>query len=299
MSAAEGRHVPGVRIVTDSTAYVPDAWRERYGIEVVSLGITEGDLHAQREVDMDWAAFYERMRASSELPKSSQPPPADFLEVFERAAASGEAVCGVFISSGMSGTFSGAESARETVLAAHPDAVIELVDSKTTSAALAYLVRRAADKALEGADAAACAQAAREGVRCARWLVMPDSLDNLYKGGRLSGAAALVGSALQILPIITVDEGIVVALKRIRTRRRQIDEAVAFFAGEIARHGLAELAVLQIEEASERDALAARVAEIAGKEPDLFDVGPVVGLHVGPGIGIAYLTREPIEGAAS
>ncbi len=289
--------MPSVRIITDSTAYVPPAWREEYGIRVVSLGITERGRDPERELDMDWSPFFGRIRAAEELPKTSQPAPAEFVDAFTRAVEAGEEVCGVFLSSGMSGTFAGAQSARDLVLADHPDAVIELVDSQTTSAPLAYLARRAAVEAAEGGGAVACAAVARRAALCARWLVMPVNLENLRKGGRIGGAAALVGSALQILPIITVEKGVVELLKRVRTRRKQLEEAVRFFADETARRGVVEVAVLQIEEAEERDQLVAAVRDTAGVEPDLLDVGPVVGLHVGPAVGITYLTREPIHEA--
>jgi DegV family protein with EDD domain len=287
--------VPDVCIVTDSTAYLPSEWLSRYGIEVVSLWVNEEGRESERELDMDATAFYARMRKARTLPKSSQPVPGEFVDAFEGAVRSGRQVCGVFLSSGLSGTLAGAETARADVLTRHPDAVIELVDSQTGSAPLAYLVRKAAERAGEGADAARCAEAARQAALRSRWLIMPDALENLRKGGRIGGASALVGSALQILPILTVEEGKVELLKRVRTRRRQLDEAVAYFAEETERAGLDSVAVLQIEDSAERDELARRVTQVCGRQPDLFDVGPVIGLHVGPGVGIAYLTEKPIH----
>ena len=291
--------MPDVCVVTDSTAYLPPEWLARYGVAVVSLSVNEEGRGSERELDMDPAAFYSRMRGARTLPKSSQPTPGEFVQAFEGAVRSGRQVCGVFLSSGLSGTLAGAETARAEVLGRYPDAVIELVDSQTGSAPLAYIVRKAAERAAEGADAARCAQAAREAALCARWLIMPDALENLRKGGRIGGASALLGSALQILPILTVEEGKVELLKRVRTRRRQLDEAVEYFREEIDRAGLDCVAVLQIEESGERDELVRRVVQVCGRQPDLFDVGPVIGLHVGPGVGIAYLTEQPIHGVTA
>jgi DegV family protein with EDD domain len=291
--------VPDVCIVTDSTAYLPPEWLSRYGVAVVSLSVNEEGRESERELDMDVAAFFARMRSARALPKSSQPTPAEFVDAFEGAVRAGRQVCGVFLSSGLSGTLAGAETARTDVLTRYPGAVIELVDSQTGSAPLAYIVRKAAECGAEGADAAQCARVAREAALRARWLIMPDALENLRKGGRIGGASALVGSALQILPILTVEQGKVEVLKRVRTRHRQLDEAVDYFREETGRAGLDSVAVLQIEESAERDALARRVSEIAGRQPDLFDVGPVIGLHVGPGVGIAYLTEQPIHGVTA
>ena len=286
-----------VRIVTDSVAYLPRDVVERRGIRVASLSVVE-DGRSEREMDMDWPAFYRRLDRMPALPTSSQPPPAEFVEIFAAAVEAGEEVCGVFLSTGMSGTFASATTARELVVADHPDAVIELVDSRFLAMMLGFIVLAAAETAEAGGDAGACAAAARDMTHRGRWLVMPTGLENLRKGGRMGGASAMVGSALQILPLLTVRKGRVELLRRVRTRRRLLAEAVAFFAEETERLGLVECCVQHIELPGEAEDLADMVEKVVGYRPRIYPVGPVVGLHVGPGTGIAYVTREPIAGAA-
>ena len=289
--------MPRVRIVTDSVAYLPPDLVERHGIRVASLTVVE-EGRSERELDMDWPAFYERLDRMHVLPTTSQPAHAEFVEIITAAADAGEQVCGVFLSAGMSGTYASAQTARELVLAERPDAVIEIVDSRFLAMVLGFIVLAAAELAEKGGDAAACAAVARDMMHRGRWLVMPTGLENLRKGGRIGGASALVGSALQILPLLTVPDGTVELLKRVRTRRRLLTEAVAFCADEIGRLGLVECCVQHIELPGEAEGVADMVEQVIGHRPRIYPVGPVVGLHVGPGTGIAYITRHPIPGTA-
>ena len=285
-----------VRIVTDSVSYLPTDVVERYGIRMASLTVVE-EGRSEREMDMDWSAFYERLAKMPSLPTSSQPAPAEFVEIFTQAVDAGEQVCGVFLSTGLSGTFGSAETARTIVLADRPDAIIEIVDSRFLAMMLGFIVIAAAETAEAGGDAAACAETARDMTHRGRWLVMPTGLENLRKGGRIGGASAMVGSALQILPLLTVQKGKVELLKRVRTRRKLLAAAVAFFAEETSRLGLVECCVQHIELPVEAEDVADMVAEVVGYRPRIYPVGPVVGLHVGSATGIAYVTREPIPGA--
>ena len=285
-----------VRIVTDSTCYLPDEAVRRYGISLVSLSVTEDGM-TQRELDMDWPAFYDRLDKRPTLPTTSQPPPSEIVAAFEGAVVAGEQVCGVFLSSWMSGTFEGAMSARADVLERHPEAVIEVVDALTTGMVLGFVVERAALAAEGGADASACAQAASRWAACGRWLIAPLALENLRKGGRIGGAAAVIGSALKIMPLITVESGRVELLRRVRTRARLLDEMIALFADETSRLGLSDVCVQQIEAPDEAAVVAERIAAVTCTRPAIMAVGPVVGLHVGPATGLAYLTLEPIVGA--
>jgi DegV family protein with EDD domain len=284
--------VSRVRIVTDSTAYLPPCWAEDLEVSVVSLSVTEADGSTAREVDLDWSAFYARMHDSQALPTSSQPPLGEFEEAFEAAASAGEDVVGVFLSSKLSGTCSGARVAADAVTASHPGMAIKIVDSRTLAVALALIVRSAALAARSGADAHEVATIVRETSRCARWLVLPTGLENLR-----GGAAALLGTALRITPIITVQDGSVELVAKVRTRAKALVQAVRLFADETGRLGLDEVAVQHIEEQAEAATVAGMLAECCTERSGVYPVGPVVGVHVGPGVGIAYLTREPIWAA--
>ncbi|PKQ30176.1 MAG: fatty acid-binding protein DegV, partial [Actinobacteria bacterium HGW-Actinobacteria-10] len=195
-----------VRVVVDSTSYIPHQLRDELDIHVVSLAVVfpEG---AQRELDVDDATFYKRLSSEGKVPTSTQPTPAEMAEAFLEVLDEGHDVVGVFISSDMSGTFSSAQLAARSIRESRPDAVIELVDSRSNSMQLGMAALSAARAAKDGADAAACVAAAHDTILRTRFLFTPHTLDYLRIGGRIGAASAFLGAMLQIRPILTVEGG--------------------------------------------------------------------------------------------
>lgn len=185
-----------VRVVTDSTSYLPDDAVERYGIRIVPLSVTlDGVTYVERVAD---AAFYQALRSSSGFPTSSQPSAASLADAFRAVIEAGDDVVAVFLSSEMSGTFSTALLARDMVLQEHPEARIEVVDSRSNCMELGFAVLAAAQAAESGASAEEAAQAARDMTLRTRFLFVPDTLEYLRRGGRIGNASALIGTLLQI-----------------------------------------------------------------------------------------------------
>jgi DegV family protein with EDD domain len=284
-----------VRVVTDSTSYIPDELLARYGIDVVSLAVTFGE-DSQREVDVDDAAFYARLEASATLPTSSQPPLAEMIDAFDRPAARGDDVVGVFISSEMSGTFDNAEMACDVVRSRYADVTILVVDGRSNCMELGFAALAAARAAVDGASAAAVAQAARDTTLHTRFIFIPRDLDNLRKGGRIGTASALLGSMLQVKPILTVADGVTQVVAKPRTTRRALDELVSRFSDDVHKKGLADVIVHHIDDEWTASELAKRVSAIAERDVPIVPIGPVIGTHVGRGaVGIAYQTRELMQ----
>lgn len=294
-----------VRIVTDSTSYLPADEARRHDITVVSLNVSFADGTALRELDMDDAWFYERLSLTREVPTSSQPSVHELAEAFRAAVGAGHEVVGVFISSAMSGTYETAVLARTMIAEENPGAVIELVDSRSNSMQLGMAALQAARAATAGEDAKGAAEAAREATTHTRFLFVPHDLDYLKRGGRIGGASALLGTLLQVRPILTVENGIVEVFAKVRTKRRAMGAIADAFAAEANRAGLEEVVVHHIDDEPEGRELAALLEDVAGTNVRLVPIGPVVGLHVGPGtVGVVYRTREPVlplgkAGAAS
>jgi len=284
-----------VRIVTDSTSYIPADMAEGLPIVMVSLSATLGGV-THRELDMspeDTRAFYRLMRESGEFPTSSQPTVSEFLDAFGSAVDAGDDVVGVFISSEMSGTFSTASMARDQVLADRPKARIELVDSRSNSMETGFCALAAAKAAADGADVAAAAEAARTMVRHTRWLFTPSTLDYLKMGGRIGTASALLGSLLEIRPILTVEAGKTAPVRKVRTRARALSDIVDIFVKDVAERGLGDVIVHHIDDDEAAAAMAAAVERSIGRTPVIVPLGPVVGLHVGPGsLGLVYWTVD-------
>jgi len=281
-----------IKIVTDSTSYIPCELRKEYDISVISLGVTFG-LESFREEEIDHGAFYERMAKSKTIPTSSQPPPVEFYNTFEKLVADNNKVVGIFISSDMSGTYSTALMARRMIMEKYPEAVIEILDSRSNSMQLGFAVLAAARAARAGASIKEVLGHALEVMKRSRFLFVPDTLEYLQKGGRIGGAAALLGSLFQIRPILTVVDGKTALLNKFRKKERALQEATGIFWAEVRQKGLGEAIIHHINCQSEAAKLAALLQEKLGVTLPVCSIGPVIGLHVGPGtLGIAYYTEK-------
>jgi len=280
--------VTAVAVVTDSTPYLPPHLIERWGIRQVSLYVGwNGELRPEHEYD-DLDAFYVRLKESPELPVTSQPSVGDFLAVYEPLAEAGHDVVSVHIASGLSGTY---ESAREAakVVAEKQGARVEVVDGSTGAGGLGCLVVAAARAAETGADVDAVVEA----VRAARetldiWFCL-DTLEYLRRGGRIGAAQALLGSALQIKPILTFGTEIK-PIGRVRTRRRGFERMVTYLE-ELRDRGATDWVVQHAQGHEDAERLVAAGTEILGFDP-LFctQVGPVLGAHLGSGMLVGGMT---------
>jgi DegV family protein with EDD domain len=281
-----------LRVVTDSTSCLPQDMLDEHGIRMVSLYVTFGGV-TERELDIDVDTFYQRMRETGEFPTSSQPSVAELIEAFEGPVSLGDEVVGVFISSDMSGTFATASMAREQVLERHPGAVIELVDSRSNSMELGFAALAAAEVARAGGTAGEAVEAAKRTIARSRWYFVPNTLDYLRMGGRIGAASALLGSLLELRPILTVANGRVDSVRKVRTRARAIAEIAELFAADVAVKGLGDVIVHHINDEAAAADLAARVETVIGRPPRIVPLGPVIGVHVGPGsLGVVYHTLE-------
>ncbi len=282
------------RMVTDSTSYLPAEMSAGLDIRLVSLSVTL-DGTSWRELDMSATDFWRLLTASSQAATSSQPSIAELVDAFEGPVSDGDEVVAVFLSCDMSGTYETALMARAQVIERHPGAVIEIVDSRSNSMELGFAALAAAQAAASGSSAAEAAEAARGIIDRSRFVFVPATLEYLRRGGRIGGAAALLGNMLQIHPILTVIDGKTEVLKRVRTKGRAYQEMVDIFATDIAAKGLGDVIVHHIDDPQSGESLAALVANVAGRPVPVIPLGPVIGLHVGPGTAaIVYHTLEPL-----
>ena len=271
-----------VAVVTDSTPYLPAELVDRWGVRQVSLYVGwDGDLRPEHEYD-DLDAFYARLAESPSLPVTSQPSVGDFLRVFEPLAEAGHDIVSVHIAEGLSGTCeSGRQAAR--VVAEQHGVRVEIVDGATGAGGLGCLVVAAARAAEAGADADGVAHAIRDTrERLDIWFAL-DTLEYLRRGGRIGAAQALLGSALQIKPILTFGTEIA-PVGRVRTRKRAFERMVAYLE-ELRDRGATDWVVQHAQAPDDAARLVERGTEIIGSEP-LFctQVGPVLGAHLGSGM---------------
>jgi DegV family protein with EDD domain len=276
--------VAGIRVVTDSACDLSDELADRYGIEIVPLTIRFGDEELLDRRDLSPQEFWRRCKASATLPETAAPPPGAFRAAYERAGDAGAAgvVC-LTLSAGVSATHQAALAGAEPLADRLPVAV---VDTRSLTMGQGLMCIAAAERAADGASLDAVVALAHDLVRRTRVLGVVDTLDHLQRGGRIGGAAALVGSLLSIKPVIEVRDGVVEQESKQRTRARALDYLVAKVAAEgpLDRLAVSDGAAPDIDAVVER----LKALEVA-HELVVTDLGPVVGTHSGPGaIGVSY-----------
>ncbi len=283
-------------VVCDTTAYLPDELAAARGIERISLYVTVGGEQA-REIEItDFAAFYERLRASDGGATTSQPSIGDFIEVYEPLLDAGREIVSVHISAGISGTYEAAGQARERLVQEGKGGErIQIFDSRSAAGGLGLCVLAASAAAAAGEDArGALARVERARNELKMWFAI-DTLEYLRRGGRIGGARAWIGSALRIKPILTLEEEIT-PIERVRTRAKSIDR-LRDYARQRHADGFDAWVVQHIQAFETAEALADDCREIFGCEPVFVDeIGAVLGAHVGPGLlGVGSISTSVLQ----
>jgi len=269
-------------VVTDSTADLPDEWRARFDIEVVPLKVLFGTETFRDRVDMTDAEFFRRLAGATSLPTTSAPSPGEFAQLYQRLAQDHEACVSIHIGAQLSAT---AEAARVGAQAVDGFRV-EVIDSETVTMPMAFLCRVAAESAsLEEAVANVKARVPK-----CRVLALLDTLRYLEMGGRLSRAQAVIGTMLDLKPILLVKDREIKPVDRVRTKSRAIGRMVEHFVAD----GPVEcVGVMHAQSPDEAERIAASVREaVPGIEVVIGQIGCVLGTHVGPkAVGIVYIKR--------
>lgn len=269
-------------IVTDSTAYLPAEILAAKAITPVSLYVNLPDGTSHREQEMDQAAFYEGLVRDEELPTTSPPAVEDFVGAYEPLLAAGKNVVSLHISSGISDTCNVARQAAAR-LNDSGRGRIEVVDGAAAAVPLALLVLAAGAGASGGEDVDAVIQRIRDARQTLKNRFVVDTLEFLRRGGRVGGAAAWLGSRLQVKPILSV-EAEIRAVERVRTTERA-HERLVDFAHRLHAGGACAWALQHTRNAQACEELAERCQKVFRRPPVFVsETGPVVGVHTGPGM---------------
>ncbi|NLE77318.1 MAG: DegV family protein [Chloroflexi bacterium] len=275
-----------VTVVTDSTSCLPTSLCQQWSIHVVPLTVAFGMEVFHDGVNLTPQEFYQRLFASETLPVTSQPSVGAFRAAYAPLVEAGLSVVSIHLSAGVSGTVSSAQSAAQEF----PDADIRVVDSGAVSMGFGWAALAAAKAAAEGQDASAVERVAQDVLRRSRLYIMLDTLDYLYKGGRIGKASSLMGALLAIKPLITVD-GPVVPLGKPRTRRAALEQLA-----QMARAAapFEQVAVVYTHDPALAHRLRDLVADVFDPQQVLcVDAGVVLGTYAGPGAaGIAFVAQQ-------
>jgi DegV family protein with EDD domain len=276
-------------IVLDSTADLPDAANRFPNWRVVPLYVRFGDESLRDGVDISAADFYGRLREASVFPTTSQPTPGDFLACY-RELAPYERVLSLHVSARVSGTFASAEAAAEDL----GDGRVRAIDTETASASIALLalaIQRRLERGTsdEEVDALVARYRRERGL-----LFTVDTLEFLQRGGRIGKAAAFAGTLLQVKPILSIEDGEVVPVKRVRGERKAFAELAAALEAETRDEPAFRLAVAHAaapERAAELEALVRERRPHADLELVVM-LGAVIGAHAGPGTLALFWFRD-------
>lgn len=276
-------------IVTDSTSYIPIHIRENLDIHMIPLCVIINGESYREEVDLSTADFYEEVRNVAKLPTTTQPPIGEFTELYSELAKEYDAIISIHLSSGISGTFQGAVAAADMA----ENVQVFPYDSEISCMAQGFYVLEAASMAKAGKDPEEILVRLDELKKEMNAYFMVDDLSHLQRGGRLSSAQAIIGSLLNIKPILHFENKVIVPFEKIRTRKKAM-KRITELLGEKVESGMRLKATIihanRVAEAAEwKSELEALYPTV---EFNISIFGPVIGTHLGEGaMGLAWTIK--------
>ncbi len=277
-----------IAIITDSTAYIPADYAKKHDVEIIPLNLHWEEDTFKDGVDISADEFYTRLSQSSTIPTTSQPSAGEFLEVFKRLGKTHDGIIAALISSGISGTMDSAHMAKKE----YSGVPVEILDTRQTAGGLALVVEALVKNVAEGKTLPECAAISVEIVETMGTYFVVDTLKYLHKGGRIGGASRFFGAALDIKPILYLDEaGKIDALEKVRTKKKaytRLKELVTEKAGGKKCH----IAIMHAQAMADAEKIKAELNEqLDVASCGIFDLSPVVGTHAGEGtLGISVHT---------
>ena len=279
-----------VKIVTDSTAYLPTGLADKYDIRTLPLSVFFGRASYAEGVDITNEEFYEKLTHSGVFPTTSQPSMASFLSTYEELTRKGHPILSLHISGKLSNTVESALAASREL----PGAQIEVVDTNLTAMALGMVVLCAGEAAYEGRPLEEIKEYVQQLVQNVNLLFVVDTLEYLRKGGRIGGASALLGNILNIKPVLSLKEGRIEPVARVRTKQRALERLLELMDQRVPSRRPVHVSIIHAQALEEAVALEREVRQrFACREVLFSEIGPVLGAHVGPGtVGIAFYSES-------
>lgn len=284
-----------VAIVTDSTACIPQPILEELNIHWLPYYIHRGEESLRDMVTITPADFYAWLETATELPHTAIPGPGEYLEMYQKLAQKGfRQIASIHMTSKGSGAFQAAKNAREMLKDLLPEMVVEVIDTLNVSMCHGWMVIEAAREAIRGNSLKGVVDRVSQLIPVTRMLQTADTLKYLYMGGRIGRAQHLAGSLLNLKPIISMEDGIIVSLGTARSRKRAYRMMVEKIEAVVGRNGRIKIAYVHaaaLEEAEKiRDLVEARLTPV---ETIFSELSPALGVHTGPGTaGLCYFPAD-------
>jgi DegV family protein with EDD domain len=281
-----------VMVVTDSTSNIPTQMMNGNPIEVLPLQVIWDHKVFRDGVDIQAKEFYQRLATDKVLPSTSQTTPEEFKVKYAQLIEQGYDILSIHISSKLSGTMDSAIQAKR----AFPGANIELVDSFSTSMAMGFQVLSVARMASIGANLADCKSVAQEATKHTGVYFALNTLEFLHRGGRIGGAAAFMGTMLNLKPLLELRDGRIEAVERVRTFNKTVDRLLDLVEARLKNEkGPIRLAAIHANEPEKVNELLERAikrfSNTVVTDAVISTVSPVLGTHTGPGaLGLAFMS---------
>lgn len=275
------------RIVTDSTADIPQSVREKHHIEMVPLKVHFGEETFLDAIDLQSEQFYPKLAEAAALPTTSQPSPVDFLEVYKKILEEDPEthIFSIHLSAALSGTYQSAELAKNLM---EGDERLTIIDSRWASYGIGLLVLAAAEAAEKGFSKDEIMERLQAIRDSSKVYFLVDTLEFLQKGGRIGKAAAVLGSLLNIKPILTIDdEGEVASVDKVRGTKRAAQRIIELLKQDYADKDV-DIAIVHSNDMAAAESMVKLLQEnFRVNKVTYASIGPVIGTHTGPGtVGI-------------
>lgn len=269
-----------VGIVTDSTADLPKEYIEKYNIQVVPLKVLFGDEEFLDNVNLKPVEFYKKLTTSKFFPRTSQPSPSDFIDIYKKLGEETETIISIHLSSKLSGTYQSALIAKSNL----EDLDIHVIDSKVPSMVLGMIVLEAARACEQGKDKEEILKLINYLINKIKVYFVVDTLEYLQKGGRIGKASAFLGNLLSVKPILSIGDGEVIPVEKIRGRSNAFKKMIELMKEDVSPGSPIKISVFDAD--SEKEAY--KLIEMVKSEFNVTEVikstiGTVIGTYVGPG----------------
>lgn len=274
-----------VAIVTDSVACIPEAMIQSLNIHWVPYYIHRGAEVLRDLVTIQRDAFYEWLATATELPKTASPGPGDYVQIYQQLAESGtREIASIHITSKGSGAYQAALAARSMLAEEMPGLKVEVIDTLNVAMCQGWMVIEAARAALQDKSLAEIVAQVRGMIPITRMFQTADTLKYLYMGGRIGQAKRLLGSMLNIKPLIGMEDGVIVPLGQARSRNKAYQMMVNRVEEAAGKMGKIKIAYVHAAAREEVDRLRALVeARLTCVESLVTELSPALGVHTGPG----------------
>jgi len=280
-----------VRIVTDSTADIPDEVRERLGINIVPLKVHFGEETFLDAVTINSEQFYEKLAQSSAPPTTSQPSPIEFSDVYQRLLAedADSPIISLHVSAALSGTYQSAKIAYSML---ENEADITIMDSRSASYGFGMRVVMAAEMAQAGESKERIIEEIERLERNTNLYFLVDTLEYLQKGGRIGKASALIGSILNIKPILSLDQdGVVAAVDKVRGSKKAMTRIVELLKESYGDEPVGITMAYSFRKDTAEELYELLKSRFNVRAVGWTTIGAVIGTHTGPGTSAVFMYR--------